>query len=158
MQPMEWPSVVRLLPDGKRLPKASALCGVDIAEPQGRITHHADARVEYGSACFDASVVDQNIQLTESPYGLIDKLTQVRKLAHIGIDTDSLTTELAGLPLELLSCLRMDHIVDDDAGLLTRSSSSIAWPMPLLPPVTMATLFFKDMTDLSWAIALHYEV
>src|SRR5215831_17803089 len=27
------------------------------------------------------------------------------------------------------------------------SSRTIAWPIPLLPPVTMATLFFRDITN-----------
>ena len=34
-------------------------------------------------------------------------------------DANGLTTELADLPLERLGRLWMDHVVDDDAGLLT---------------------------------------
>jgi hypothetical protein len=48
----------------------------------------------------------------------IDELLEVGTLAHVGRDADGLATELADLPREHLGRLRMDHVVDDDAGLL----------------------------------------
>src|SRR5215467_11954737 len=35
------------------------------------------------------------------------------------------------------------------------SSSTIAWPMPLFPPVTMATLFFSDTTTSHHQLWVH---
>ena len=63
----------------------------------------------------------------------------------------SARTPMDRLPRFAICCssalgrFRMRHKVDDDACALARQSTAIAWPMPLLPPVTMATLFFSDM-------------
>src|SRR5262245_911941 len=78
------------------------------------------ARVEYRGAGFDAGVVHHYVEPTEPLHRRIDEFLEVGRLAHVSRDSNGLVTELADLPLERLGRLRMDHIVDDDAGLLTR--------------------------------------
>jgi hypothetical protein len=57
-------------------------------------------------------------QPTEPLDRRIDEVLEVGTLAHVGRDADGLATELADLPLEHLGRLGMDHVVEDDAGLL----------------------------------------
>ena len=50
----------------------------------------------------------------------IDELLEIGKLAYVGLDADGLVAELGDLPLQCLGRLRMNHVVDDDAGTLAR--------------------------------------
>ena len=70
----------------------------------------------------------------------VDQPLEVGDLAHVGLDADRLVAERGDLLLELLGGLRVRDVVDDDVGaLLGRARARSALPMPLLPPVTMAT-------------------
>ena len=78
----------------------------------------------------------------------VDEALEVVDLADVGLDADGLVAEGGDLLLELLGGLLVGHVVDDDVGALPRRGpSTTALPMPLLPPVTMATLPFSVMVS-----------
>src|SRR5262249_8064270 len=65
------------------------------------------------------SLCHSNVHTTDPPTRRINEFLKVGTVAYVGYDANGLATELADLPLELLGCFRMDHVVDDNAGLLT---------------------------------------
>jgi hypothetical protein len=52
-----------------------------------------------------------------------------------------------------LGGLEINHVIDDDLGAPARGSSTIARPMPLLPPVTTANFSFNVMIVPHYALA-----
>ena len=50
----------------------------------------------------------------------VDEPLEIGELAYVGIDADRLVAELGDLLLQRCRRLRVNHIVDDDAGTLSR--------------------------------------
>ena len=69
-----------------------------------------------------------------------DEPFEVLDLADVGVDADRLVAQRDDLLLEVLGGLLVGDVVDDDVGPGLGEASTTALPMPLLPPVTMATL------------------
>ena len=68
---------------------------------------------------FDAGVVHHYVDTTELLHRRVDEFLEVGALAHVSCDANGLAAKFADLPLERLGRFRMDHVIDDDAGLLT---------------------------------------
>ena len=105
-------------------------------------------RVENGCARLDAGVVDHDVHAAELLTAALMSFLQVGDLADVSVDADGLVAQRADLFLQRFGRLGMRDVVNDDVGALFASSSTMAMPMPLLPPVTMATLPFRLMIHL----------
>ena len=59
-----------------------------------------------------------NVEPAERAHRLVDEHLLVGEVARVGLYANRLITELADLPLERVSRLRITHIVDDEIGTL----------------------------------------
>jgi hypothetical protein len=76
-----------------------------------------------------------------------DQGLQVVHLAHVGLDPDDLVAQGPHLLLEVVLGLLGGDVVDDDVGALGgQGQHHRLAPMPVLPPVTMATLPLSVMS------------
>jgi hypothetical protein len=76
--------------------------------------------LEDRGASFDAGVVHHYVDTTELLHRRINEFLKVGTLAHVSRNANGLAAKFADLPLERLGRFRMDQVIDDDAGLLTR--------------------------------------
>ena len=100
-------------------------------------------RVKYGRTRLDTRIVDHDVHAPEFLDGGRKQILQIGNLTNVGFHGDDFITQFQNLFFERLIRFWMRNVINDDIRALPRQFQTMAMPMPLLPPVTMATLSFR---------------